>query len=183
MLPQLLEIMAAEYEAQQQQQEQQEQQQQQQAPEFYYDNNLDNYRKTHGLIMDSPDQIPSMRQIDEIANDIFVSDLPEPETGQSISLKEVFDIACSRYNLSLIFAREAITVMLKNPEVRQTKLITTNSYLSSSSSSSSDNRVINASNDSSSRGTATIVTDSSGSVITKSTVLDYRLSKKKVYTA
>ena len=40
---------------------------------------VENYKKTYGLVMDSPDQISSMRQIDEIANDIFVSGLPEPE--------------------------------------------------------------------------------------------------------
>jgi hypothetical protein len=115
-----------------------------------------------------------MRQIDEIANDIFVSGLPEPEeTSQSISLKEVLSIACSCYNISPIFAREAITMLLRDPEVRQTKLVTTISYLSSSSAAV-DNSVTNDSCNS----TKTII-DSSGSVAIKTTVLDYRLSKKK----
>jgi hypothetical protein len=72
--------------------------------------------------MKSPDVVPTMEQIDGIANGIFVSDLPEPESEEepeetnnkqqskkSISLKDAFDTACSRYNLSPISAREAIT--------------------------------------------------------------------------
>ena len=140
---------------------------------FIMTTTVENYKKTYGLVMDSPDQISSMRQIDEIANDIFVSGLSEPEeTSQSISLKEVLNIACSCYNISPIFAREAITMLLRDPEVRQTKLVTTISYLSSSAAV--DNSVTNDSCNS----TKTII-DSSGSVAIKTTVLDYRLSKKK----